>query len=470
MIFSIRLQVKVQESDLKKGEITAFLSLIFVLMVSFVTAILESAVIQVTKNEKRLEMDAAIYSVFGEYQKELLEDYGVFALEGSYETGNFSEKQLIDRMHYYGAAGMEPEITGLQLLTDQNGQAFREAAVKYMEDLYGLSIIQDLGGLAAQWEEQEITGDQTQEESNQSLEELDKILQDHQSSLPVEGNPLPHLEELRKSGLVKLVLPKEKQVSGKQVEMQDQPSQRQLRTGRGSFPVRSDMDGITKKLLFHEYLLEKFGNAVKESGQDRSLEYEIEYFLEGKAQDQENLEGVLKKLLLIRMGLNFVYLQTDAAKQAEAEAMALTLTSMIALPMLAPVVKQVLLAAWAFGESIMDLRSLMAGKKAALVKTAQNWQLSLSALLKLGTQEDTQEGADNPDGWDYKSYLRMLLFLEHADAVSMRTLDRVEQNLRYEKGLSFFHADACVTKIRSKNRVEIRKGLTYEFPLYFGYE
>jgi len=126
---------------LKKGEITAFLSLIFVLMVSFVTAILESAVIQVTKNEKRLEMDAAIYSVFGEYQKELLEDYGVFALEGSYETGNFSEKQLIDRMHYYGAAGMEPEITGLQLLTDQNGQAFREAAVKYMEDLYGLSII-----------------------------------------------------------------------------------------------------------------------------------------------------------------------------------------------------------------------------------------------------------------------------------------------------------------------------------------
>ena len=65
MIFSIRLQVKVQESDLKKGEITAFLSLIFVLMVSFVTAILESAVIQVTKNEKRLEMDAAIYSVFG---------------------------------------------------------------------------------------------------------------------------------------------------------------------------------------------------------------------------------------------------------------------------------------------------------------------------------------------------------------------------------------------------------------------
>ena len=43
------------------------------------------------------------YSVFGEYQKELLEEYGIFAVEGSYETGNFSEKQLIDRMHYYGA-------------------------------------------------------------------------------------------------------------------------------------------------------------------------------------------------------------------------------------------------------------------------------------------------------------------------------------------------------------------------------
>ena len=52
---------------MKKGEITAFLSLIFVLMISFVTAILESAFVQAEKNQARLDMDRAVYSVFGEY-------------------------------------------------------------------------------------------------------------------------------------------------------------------------------------------------------------------------------------------------------------------------------------------------------------------------------------------------------------------------------------------------------------------
>ena len=50
---------------MKKGEITAFLSLIFVLMISFVTAILESAFVQAEKNQARLDMDRAVYSVFG---------------------------------------------------------------------------------------------------------------------------------------------------------------------------------------------------------------------------------------------------------------------------------------------------------------------------------------------------------------------------------------------------------------------
>ena len=66
------------------------------------------------------------------------------------------------------------------------------------------------------------------------------------------------------------------------------------------------MDEITKKLLFHEYILKKFGNAVEEEKEKRSLAYEVEYLLEGKTSDQENLEAVLNKLLLIRMGLNFV--------------------------------------------------------------------------------------------------------------------------------------------------------------------
>ncbi len=82
---------------MKKGEITAFLSLIFVLLVSFILAMTESASIQTAKNGKRLDVDRAVFSFFGEYQKELLEEYEVFSVEGTYETGHFAETLLLDR-------------------------------------------------------------------------------------------------------------------------------------------------------------------------------------------------------------------------------------------------------------------------------------------------------------------------------------------------------------------------------------
>lgn len=51
-------------------------------------------------------------------------------------------------------------------------------------------------------------------------------------------------------------------------------------------------------------------------------------------------------------------------------------------------------------------------KKTAVVKDDASWQLSLSGLMKLGTEEDTGDGADVEGGMDYKDYVRMLLFLE----------------------------------------------------------
>ena len=51
----------------KKAEITAFLSLIVVLLISFIFGIIEITVIQTEKNLSRICADGAIFSVFGEY-------------------------------------------------------------------------------------------------------------------------------------------------------------------------------------------------------------------------------------------------------------------------------------------------------------------------------------------------------------------------------------------------------------------
>ena len=99
---------------MKRAEITAFLSLTFVLLVSFVLGILEITIIHTSKNLSRLAVDRALFSVFGEYDDRLMEDYHIFAIEGSYGSGGQSEEQIIGRMQYYGTGGIEQNITGIQ--------------------------------------------------------------------------------------------------------------------------------------------------------------------------------------------------------------------------------------------------------------------------------------------------------------------------------------------------------------------
>ena len=78
-----------------KGDVTAFLSLIFILLITFVGGIMESASIQLAKNYRRTDTDRAMECVFAEYQKELLEEYDVFALDGSYEIGRASCRERV---------------------------------------------------------------------------------------------------------------------------------------------------------------------------------------------------------------------------------------------------------------------------------------------------------------------------------------------------------------------------------------
>ncbi|HJA65671.1 hypothetical protein B5F07_15585 [Lachnoclostridium sp. An169] len=468
--------MKIQE---KKGEITAFLSIVFVLLVSFISGILQISSIHVSKNMSRLETDRAIFSIFGEYQRNLLEDYHVFALEGSYGSGEYKEDNILRRMHYYGSPGTEHEITGIQYLTDNNGQSFREQVLAYMEQRYGIGIIQNLTGLTGEWSRQEIETEEMEkelkEEGSSVLDEFNEIRGDSEE---LEEDPFTCLEEIEKSGLLSVVLPGEMSLSGRAVSLEKQVSYRSRTTGRGSFPMRQNMDGIEEKLMFDEYVLKYFKNAAMDSSgaakeddnRNTSLEYEVEYILEGKSSDKENLEAVLLKIFLIRMALNYAYLMTDTQKQGEAKALALTISVILLNPELSEAVSPLILLAWAAGESVVDIRTLLAGRKAPLVKSKENWQVSLFSLFTLGTGTEDLSGGDTEDGISYEDYLRGFLFLKNKDNVTMRTIDRVEENLSAVRGMDFFRADQCITRLELKNTVEIYGNITYEFPAYFGYE
>lgn len=452
---------------MKKGEVTAFLSLIFLLLLTVTASVVESASIQVMKNRRRGDMDRALESVFAEYQREMLEEFDVFSLEGTYGTGEFNEENVIKRLEFYGMRDAEQKTEKIQFLTDESGNPFREQVIAYMKHRVGVSQMEELAGLTGEWKNQTGKAEVYEQDGTRVEKSLEESLKAEEQTLPEKDNPIGVVSSLKQIGLVNLVM-KNKDVSNKAIEAGGMLTHRSLKKGWGDFKMRDDIEGVTANLYFASYLMEKF-HAADQPYSEGKLSYELEFILNGEESDRENLEAVLKKLLGIRLASNYGYLLTDSGKKAEAGAMALALAGVIALPALTEVIKQGILLAWAFGESIMDLRALVSGGRVSLVKGREDWNLSLDGLLKLGTAEDTGVVKKTDQGLSYKEYLRMLLIFEKQEECTMRSLSMLENRIREKVGDSF-QVDHCISKIKIKAKCHLRRKIYYEFGTEYGYQ
>ena len=218
-----------------------YLSLVFILLISFAGAMLESASLQNVKNYRRADMTRAVESIFAEYQKELWEVYGIFALEGSYETGSYNEELLKERLAYYGASGMDQEITRIQLLTDQGASAFYEQVTAYMENKYGLDKVKKLVGQTDTWKAGEEALQNYERDGAKTEQELQELLS-QKEELPEEENPLSHVAKLKSMPLVDLIMPKGRVMSKKSITLSEMVSHRKRNQGYGDF---SDVAGST---------------------------------------------------------------------------------------------------------------------------------------------------------------------------------------------------------------------------------
>lgn len=451
-----------------KAEITAFLSLIFILLVTFIGGIMESASIQMAKSYRRTDMNRAMECVFAEYQRELLEEYDIFALEGTYECGEYSDKLIENRLAYFGADDMENSIRKIRFLTDNGAQAFCEQTAYYMEHKYGLGRLKDKLSMTDEWRAQKEKADSYEKESREKEEELQSLLKEAQGGLPKQDNPIAHVSQLKKRPLLELIMPEGKAVSDKKINLDESLINRKKNKGRGDFSETKGESKAMSSILFGEYLLEHFSMATDKDC-NKALDYELEYICAGKGSDRENLEAAAKKLILIRFASNYLFLQNSASRRAEAEALALTLCTVAALPALCQAAAQVILLAWAFGESIIDMRTLLGEGRVPLAKSENSWQLSISGLMKLGQSGAVNDGSGCGDGLLYRDYLRMLLFLEKREKTGLRALDVIEQNLKKVHGAGYFKADYCISKMEIKSTARLRRGISYTFCTGFGY-
>lgn len=423
-----------------KGSITVFLSISLVLIMALVGGMLQSSVIQANRSMARANTKLALESVFAEYNKELFQQYGILGKLGR------NEKEISRRLWFYGANDMEHKIKKMQLLTDGEGQCFYEQAIRVM------------GGKSVQVKE--VSEETVQKEEQENTEKLESILEEHGVELPVENNPIESIKQLKKSSLLSLILPNSEEISNRYIKLEELPSKRNLVQGKGVYPNRND-NSAAEKMLFASYLEKHFVSFTDET-KNYILFYETEYILAGEESDQANLEAVARKILGLRMMLNYTYLLTDSEKKMEAELLAMTLAVALNSPVATEVVKQAILFSWAYGESILDLRNLYQGRKVSSIKTKDDWQLALENLSSLGEQE-IQEEKEPTKGMTYDDYIKALMLLEKKETLSVRALDLIELNLG-------IRMDGLVTALDIESTLEMQMGIKDVFSTKFLYK
>ena len=195
----------------------------------------------------------------------------------------------------------------------------------------------------------------------------------------------------------------------------------------------------------------------------------MEYLLEGKESDAANLESVARKICNIRFAVNYAYLLSNQEKQMEAEAMAGTICTLLVSPGIVPIVKNALLLAWAYGEGMADVKTLLDGGRVPLVKSDETWKLSLENLFSMKETGIQKESTEQTDGENYERYLQMLLLTKQKNTLTMRVLDLVEFRIRTVLQKEYFRVDACVTGAAFHVTCPMRRNITYQFSIGYQY-
>lgn len=336
---------------------------------------------------------------------------------------------------------VDQEITSVNSYIEESGGRYLQVMQVDSALKEKLGILEQLAGWAPPAQEETSQNRPQEQPQKQSLEQLAGLLGnlDFTQLLPVSENIsgesggarfLRTVRELKTKGILALVLDADEKLSERKMT-DDIPSKR-LTAALG--PKSLKQITIRDAALFNEYLAAQFDCFTDEKD---SNAYDLEYMIGNSDSDRENLAEAAGQLLLMREGLNLIYLYTDHAKRQRAEALAVGLVGFTGIGPLVAVVTFLILSAWAFAESVYDVRLLLAGGKVGLIKTAKDWHMTIEQIFRLREMK-IEEGSG---GLTYKWYLRILLLLKNRQQKAFRAMDVVEYHMR--KSIPGFCIERC---------------------------
>ena len=464
-----------------KGSMTVFVALSLLLVISFLMALLEGARAQGLNTCAGLVSDVAIHSVCAEYQPVLWEDYKLLMLDGSYGTGMFSVDKMNSRlcarisenienttaggMSLYKLFLQDAQVTGYQLATDGAGEVFLQCVASYMKNNLTREAAKSLYDAYQEGKEVEENdrSDYSVENANTAIKEAKAAAEEGNSegnpgnggssvetdnkkaeeAVETEENPLDVVLQLKQNTLLSLVAGDASEISQKQVNLQESVSRRENHTG--TMGVESRMGGY-EKVLVTEYLDHYFSNYLRPK-ENAALSYEMEYLLCGEDSDAANLEGTINRLLLMRETANIAAIVKDGTKRNEAKTLAELLAGFSGNPAIIFVVQCGIIAAWAYVESILDLRALLRGDKIALIKSDRQWTTNTKHLLE--SLKDDAKAINCENGLTYKQYIKQFVITMGNQKLAYRMMDVMEQNVRAVSGNEAVRMDDMVCRIKS---------------------
>lgn len=468
----------------KKGSITVYLLLFLTTLLLLLGAVLLSARYRGAKVMVKAAARQSMFDLFSRYEPVLFEEYDLMFMDAGFGSAEFRPGLMLDCMernagilwgenssatNLWGLGECQAVLHGYTLATDQQGEAFYRQAIESASYLLAEDAVQALQGQINLGSRQKKTGqtqgdvkeacDSYQEAVNKAQEgEYEKGAAKDQNSadpgpaLKAEDNPIEIIKKLQKKGILGLVMPENSDMSDKQIKKSSLLSGRKTEKGIGLAETAAPHK-TADHLLFDRYLAEHLSSFV-DPDEKAALAWQLEYVIGGKKSDKENLKKTAEALLLLREGSNLLYLRQDAGSMAKVRTMAASIAAALAVPVGEELIVGVLCVCWAYGESLEDVRALLAGEKVPLIKDRSSWKLSLSELSSVGKKR-VRKGNDVDKGLTYTDYLEILLGMKADRECLFRGMDMAEIGIRSKTGNENFSLDHCICAVEAEIRATV---------------
>lgn len=444
-----------------KGQITVFLSLLFSSILVLFLAAVEITDIYMNKAEAAQASKGACESIKADYNSDLFENYHLLLLDKTYlgKGEGELESRMIDYLEYtLSDAGFEVSdviLTDTEGVLDDDCKVLKEQIEEYMTLYLSYTAVENLA--------ETLISDDSAEEVQKSIENGKNEESDETSDY--DGEDIREtLNNGLGNGLLSIVTPSGVSISKEKIDLSECPSKAYKSNDdddEGIDTSFKDIDkleeelsgatysssGLTENYYGIMYAMTCFSCFTSTDKGGNAFKYEVEYLIAGNDNDYDNLSSVVNRIVLHRLPVNIAVLLTDKTRMAEIESMALVISLIPGISYGAA--KYLLAACYAYGETIVEVRSLLAGNSIPAVKTSDNWLLDIE---NFGSFTDMKAvNYTGVDAVDYEDFLKVFL-AEKYKKIYYRMCDVMQLNIctvyedfRIENCINAFSADLKIS-------------------------